>query len=736
MNQKVKENTVTGEASSAQLNPRKLMDMLFSVLNSYLPQETNKIIQDAFEFAFEAHKDQKRKSGEPFITHPISVAIILANMHMDPESIIAAVLHDVMEDSPTPKGIIISKFGQNIADLVDGVTKLTKIKFEDKEEAQAENFRKMVLAMADDIRVILIKLADRLHNMRTIGSMRIDKRKRISKETLEIYAPVANRLGMNTIRVELEDLCFQAIYPMRYRVLKERVKRVRGNRKEIIQKIGDTIESRLNQENTKGRVVGRQKHIYSLYKKMADKGLSFAEVLDVFAFRVVVDSVDTCYRTLGSVHNLYKPVPGRFKDYIAIPKANGYQSLHTVLFGPRGVPIEIQIRSEDMQRVADAGIAAHWLYKSKEDTSNGSSAQARAREWVRGLLEMQQSSGSSLEFIESVKIDLFPDQIYIFTPNGDIIELPRGSTPVDFAYAVHSHIGDTCLAAKVDRRLIPLRTALSTGQTVEIISAPGTKPNAAWLDFVVSAKARSAIRHHLKRLKQDDAIALGRRLIDKAFTSFDKTLEDIPESDIAHFLDSTGLGDLDELFESIGLGKNIPILVAKKLVDPTTEVDTAIVNDERRSTQRGKPLHIKGNEGMVISFARCCFPIPGDEIVGFASSGRGVVVHRRNCNNVTEFRKQPEKWVDVTWGESMEKVFPVNIRLDVTNQRGVLGNIAVNISDIGGNIVNVNVEENEKEGMIATLHFTIAVKNRVHLAQILKRLRVLKTVIRVFRVGS
>lgn len=733
---RIKNNNDQNIEDSSLPDPDKLIIELYAILDNYLPEIAINIIKDAFEFAFEAHKEQKRKSGEPYITHPISVATILAEMHMDGESIAAAILHDVLEDSPTPKGLIINKFGNNIAELVDGVTKLTKIQFENKAEAQAENFRKMVLAMADDIRVILIKLADRLHNMRTLGSMRLDKRKRIAKETLEIYAPVANRLGMNTVRVELEDLCFKTMYPMRSRVLHERVNRVRGNRKEIIQKIGETIENRLSQENIDGRVVGRQKHIFSLYKKMSEKGLSFADVLDVFAFRVIVDSVDTCYRTLGTVHNLYKPVPGRFKDYIAIPKANGYQSLHTVLFGPRGVPIEIQIRSEDMQRVADSGIAAHWLYKSKDGGANASSAQERAREWVRGLLEMQQSSGSSLEFIESVKIDLFPDEIYVFTPKGDIIELPRGSTPVDFAYAVHSHIGDTCLAAKVDRRLIPLRTPLQTGQTVEVISAPGTKPNAAWLDFVVSAKARSAIRHHLKRLKQEDAVALGRRLLDKSFSTLETTIDEIPEQVIGSYLESIGLSDLDELFETIGLGKNIPMLVAKRLLNPGTEEEARTIETERRSSQRGKPLQIKGNEGMAVSFARCCHPIPGDDIVGFATSGRGVVVHRRNCNNVSEFRKTPEKWVDVAWGDEMEKSFPVNIRLDVTNQRGVLGSIAVNISDLGANIINVNVEENEKEGMVATLYFTISIDSRIHLAQVLKRLRVLKPVLRVTRVSS
>ncbi len=717
------------------LTPEPLFKKLITLTSEYLPVEAEQLFLEAFQFAREHHSGQFRKSGEEYITHPLSVAIILAEMHMDPESITASILHDVIEDTAITKQQLAAEFGESIAELVDGVTKLTQIHFEDKAVAQAENFRKMVLAMADDIRVIQIKLADRLHNMRTLGAMPRKKKVRISKETLDIYAPVASRLGMNTIKIELEDLCFETIYPMRSRVLRDRVKKVRGNRKEVVSKIKESIQLRLEQEGINGVVIGREKHLYSLYKKMHGKALSFADVLDVFAFRVVVDSVDTCYRTLGSVHNLYKPVPGKFKDYIAIPKANGYQSLHTVLFGPRGVPIEIQIRSDDMQKVADSGIAAHWLYKSTGESS-GSQTHDRAREWVRGLLEMQQSSGNSLEFIESVKIDLFPDEVYVFTPQGDIIELPRGATPVDFAYAVHSDIGDTCLAAKVDKRLVPLRTTLQTGQTVEIISAPGTKPNAIWLDFVITAKARSAIRHYLKKLKQDDAVSLGRRLVDKALAAYDTSMDELEEEQIVEYLESAEISDMDGLFESVGLGKSIPMLVAKRLINPEDEIDTDFNHDDRRAHNRGRPLLIKGTEGMVVTFGRCCYPIPGDQIVGYASSGRGVVVHRRNCNNLKEIDKKPQNWVDVQWAEEINKEFPVNVRLDVTNQRGVLGSLAVNISDTGANIENVSVEEKEREGMIATLHFTISVKDRIHLARVMRRLHSVPTVLRVHRSGA
>ncbi|THB71629.1 MAG: RelA/SpoT family protein [Gammaproteobacteria bacterium] len=728
---------INAEQEEVLLTPEPLFRRLITLTSEYLPVEAEELLLEAFQFSRKHHAGQYRKSGEEYVTHPLAVAIILAEMHMDPESIAASILHDIIEDTEINKQQLAAEFGESIAELVDGVTKLTQIHFEDKAVAQAENFRKMVLAMADDIRVIQIKLADRLHNMRTLGSMPRKKKIRISKETLDIYAPVASRLGMNTIRIELEDLCFETIHPMRARVLRDRVKKVRGNRKEVVSKIKESIQLRLEQEGINGKVYGREKHLYSLYKKMHNKALSFADVLDVFAFRVVVDTVDTCYRTLGSVHNLYKPVPGKFKDYVAIPKANGYQSLHTVLFGPRGVPIEIQIRSEDMQKVADSGIAAHWLYKSKGETSgSGSQAHDRAREWVRGLLEMQQSSGNSLEFIESVKIDLFPDEVYVFTPRGDIIELPRGATPVDFAYAVHSDIGDTCLAAKVDKRLVPLRTTLQTGQTVEIISAPGTKPNAIWLDFVITAKARSAIRHYLKKLKQDDAVSLGRRLVDKALAAYETSIDEISQQQMVEYLESAEISDLDELFESVGLGKSIPMLVAKRLINPADEIDTDFKHEDRRAHSRGRPLLIKGTEGMVVTFGRCCYPIPGDHIVGYASSGRGVVVHRRNCNNLKEIDKKPQNWVDVQWADEIGKEFPVNVRLDVTNQRGVLGSLAVTISDTGANIENVHVEEKEREGMIATLHFTIAVKDRTHLARVMRRLHAVPTVLRVHRCGA
>ncbi|MGB5537585.1 MAG: RelA/SpoT family protein, partial [Thiogranum sp.] len=617
---------------------RFLISDLLDLLESYLETEQVREIYRAYLFGAEAHEGQTRVSGEPYIYHPIEVAHILAEMRMDAESIIAGILHDVIEDTGTLKETVTSEFSKDVAELVDGVSKLTQIKFESQAEAQAENFRKMILAMVRDIRVILVKLADRLHNMRTLGVMRSDKRRRIARETLEIYAPIANRLGMNQVRLELEELGFAALYPMRYRVLSDAVKKARGNRKEILNKIELAIQQRLDEEQLSCRLLSRQKHLYSLYKKIRDRVGSFTEVFDVYAFRVIVDSVDTCYRVLGKMHNLYKPVPGKFKDYIAIPKTNGYQSLHTVLFGPYGVPIEVQIRSEDMERVAEVGIAAHWLYKSSEKAGSNN-AQTRAREWLRELLEMQRNAGNSLEFLESVKIDLFPDEVYVFTPAGDILELPRGATAVDFAYAVHTDVGNTCIAAKIDRRLAPLRTPLLNGQTVEVITATGAHPNPAWLNFVSTAKARSNVRHYLKNLQNDEATELGQRLLDKALHNINSALADIQDQPFDQVMAECGFKSRESLYADIGLGNRMAMLVARRLV-PVEEGS----EEKTRETGHSKPLAIRDTEGMVVHFARCCRPIPGDAIVGFISSGRGLVIHTETCKNLTDFRRRPEKW--------------------------------------------------------------------------------------------
>ncbi len=705
---------------------RYLISDLLEMLETYMPGDQVQEVYRAYLFGAEAHEGQHRMSGEPYIYHPVAVARVLGEMHMDYQSIVAAILHDVIEDTGTPKDVVRTEFGEQVAELVDGVSKLTQIRFESQAEQHAENFRKMMLAMVRDIRVILVKLADRLHNMRTLGVMRADKRRRIARETLDIYAPIANRLGMNQIRLELEELGFEAMYPMRHRVLSEAVRKARGNRKEILNKIETAIEQRLDEEQADCRLLSRQKHLYSLYRKIRDRVGSFNEVFDVYAFRIIVNSVDTCYRVLGTMHNLYKPVPGKFKDYIAIPKANGYQSLHTVLFGPYGVPIEVQIRTEDMERVAESGIAAHWLYKSSDASGGGNNAQTRARLWLRELLEMQRNAGNSLEFLENVKIDLFPDQVYVFTPAGDILNLPRGAAAVDFAYAVHTDVGNTCIAAKIDRRLAPLRTTLHNGQSVEIITASGAHPNPAWLNFVTTAKARSNIRHYLKNLQKDEAIDLGRRMLDKALYTIDSSLRDINVVMIEQVTRDCGFDHRDDLYADIGLGNRMAMLVARRLmpVDEGRE-------DRQQEEQRSRPLAIRDTEGMVVHFARCCRPIPGDPIVGFISTGRGLVIHTETCSNLGDYRSRPDKWVDVEWQSDIEGDFPAEIRVDVNNQKGVLATVAAVISETGSNIENVSIEE--RDGLDTSLVFVMTVHDRQHLARVMRCIRKLPSVLRITR---
>lgn len=696
------------------------------MLEDYLEPDQISEVYRAYLFASEAHDGQSRKTGEPYIYHPVAVARILAEMRMDPKSLIAALLHDVIEDTPTAKEQLTKKFGEEVAELVDGVSKLDTIEFESKLELQAENFRKMMLAMTRDIRVILVKLADRLHNMRTLTVMRPEKRRRIARETLDIYSPIANRLGMNKMRLELEELGFEASYPLRYRVLQERMRNARGNRKEIVTKIERSIKERLKQEGLDSKVVGREKHLYGIYYKMRTKTLPFNEVMDVYAFRIIVDSVDMCYRVLGAVHNLYKPVPGKFKDYIAIPKVNGYQSLHTVLFSPYGVPIEVQIRTEDMDKVAEAGIAAHWLYKSGDDSGN--SAQVRARQWLLDVLEIQQHAGNSMEFLENVKIDLFPDEVYVFSPRGDIMELPRGATAVDFAYSVHTDVGNQCVAVKIDRRLMPLRTELRNGQTVEIITSPNARPNPVWLNFVHTAKARTNIRHFLKNLQQDEATQLGERLINRCLEEFETSIKDLPKKNTLHVMKSFKYKKIENLLADVGLGNRMPIIMARMLAQgPDEELKTS----KNKKGKDQKPLAIRGTEGTVVSYAKCCCPIPGDEILGLVTAGRGVVIHRENCNNIAEYRNKPEKWLDVSWEESVEGEFPVVLRTIVLNQRGVLATIAATISDMDANIENVVMDE--RDGQHSTLTFTVTVKDRKHLARIMRRLRHSDMVIRISR---
>lgn len=697
------------------------IDDLSAQIETYLEPDQVEKVRRAYSFSAKAHEGQHRLSGEPYIQHPLEVARILAGMHMDHQTLVAAILHDVIEDTATAKEQIKREFGKGVAELVDGVSKLKQIEFDSYAEAQAHNFRKMLMAVAHDIRVILVKLADRLHNMRTLGALPPKKRRLIARETLEIYAPIAQRLGMNSIRLELEELGFAALHPMRNRVLSEQVKKARGHRKEIVNKIKNALKRRLQQEKLPAEIIGREKHLYGIYKKMRNKGLSFAEVFDVYAFRIIVDTVDTCYRVLGTVHNLYKPVPGKFKDYIAIPKANGYQSLHTVLFGPYGVSIEVQIRTKEMDDVGEAGIAAHWLYKSGEGEKT--TAHKRAREWLRGILEIQQTAGNPEEFLEHVKVDLFPDEVYVFTPKGDIIELPRGATAVDLAYTIHTDVGNTCVGARIDRQLAPLSTPLSTGQSVEIITAPGARPNPVWLKFVVTAKARSTIRHYLKNLKHDEAIALGKRMLNLELKNFSLSFDDISPRQLATALKSFNLNDKNELLEDLGLGKRMAPLVARRLAPSPREPWKL---PWKRGSASARPLFIKGTEGMVVSFPKCCYPIPGDPILGFASAGRGIVVHHQSCKNVAEYRKEPEKWVNVEWETQVDRYFPAAIRMNVTNQRGVLATVAAAIADEGANIENVEMQD--RDDRYIRLSFVIAVRDRNHLARVMHKVRGVKHV--------
>ena len=696
------------------------ISQLLDKLEAYLPPAQVERVREAYEFGAERHEGQTRISGEPYITHPVAVADILADLKLDADTLVAAILHDVIEDTPTAKAEIASMFGQVVAELVDGVSKLDQIQFKNRQEAQAESFRKMLLAMVRDIRVIMVKLADRMHNMRTLGVMPPVKRRRIARETLDIYAPIAERLGLYAVKLELEDLGFRALYPYRYKVLERELKRARGNQKEFLAKIAETFKAALKKADIKAGVEGREKHLYSIYKKMQNKHISLNEMVDVYGFRIIVDSADTCYRVLGLVHSVYRPMPGRFKDYIAIPRVNGYQSLHTTLFGPNGVPIEVQIRSENMHRVAESGIAAHWKYKSGGDTFGGVEHD-RAREWLASLVQIQEG-GSSEEFLESVKVDLFPDKVYVFTPKGKILRLPSGATCVDFAYAIHTDVGNRCVAAKVDRRLVPLRTPLRNGQTVEIITAKGATPNPSWSSFLVTAKARAAIRQYLKNLKRGEAIELGKRLLGLALEEFSLSLKKIPPADIEAMVRELNLKDADELYEKIGLGERLAPLVARRL-QPAREAGEDAASPG--------PLMIAGTEGLLVSYARCCFPIPNDPIMAYLSAGRGVVIHRQNCGNLAGYRKQPEKWLSVAWEPHQSRLFASEIQLEINNKVGVLAAVASAIAGTETNIDQVSLEERDPSS--SALKFQLQVRDRKHLARVIRTIRRMPDVQRVYR---
>ena len=691
----------------------------------YLAPEQVASIRRAYLIGAHAHRTQTRKSGEPYITHPVAVAAILADLGMDTETLLAAILHDTLEDTELTRPQLVAEFGETVAELVDGVTKLDSVKFRTRQEAAAESFRKMLLAMARDLRVILIKLADRLHNMRTLGSMAPESRRRIARETLEIYAPIAHRLGMNRFRSELQDLGFRALYPDRYRIIASEIRKLVGDggHRAAMSRVELELSARLDAESLQHRVMSRTKAPYSVYMKMLHDHKSFADVMDVNGFRVIVNQVRDCYHALGIIHALYKPLDGRFKDFIAIPKGNGYQSLHTVLFGPAGQPIEIQIRTDDMNAVAERGIAAHWAYKSGIGIGSSNSAQSRAREWLTSMVDEQQANPSSLEFIENVKIDLFPDEVYLFTPKGRILNLPRNSTALDFAYAVHTSVGDHAVAARVDGRLAPLRTRLSSGQTIEIITAKSAAPTPQWLEWVVSGKARTAIRHHLKRLQHEDAIDFGHRMLDRALDALGASLEVVRREVLDQYLADHRYKRLEDLLSDIALGNVMPDSVAHTLL-------LSQGHPEARNRISEK-IHITGSERGVLSFANCCHPVPGDEIMGYLSTGKGIVVHRVECPNVPEFRKLPQRCVEITWDRDVVGDYKVELRIGVGNHPGVLAQVASASAQTGANIENV--EYQERDLMTANLVFTLEVKNRQHLADVMRGVRRLGVVNTIHR---
>ncbi|HXZ50337.1 MAG TPA: bifunctional (p)ppGpp synthetase/guanosine-3',5'-bis(diphosphate) 3'-pyrophosphohydrolase [Usitatibacter sp.] len=687
----------------------------------YLRPKDIEAIEQAYGVARAAHSGQHRYSGEPYITHPLAVAKILAEWHLDAQALMAALLHDVVEDTPTTKAEIARHFGKAVAELVDGVSKIDRIEFATLQHAQAENFRKMLLAMARDVRVILIKLADRLHNMRTLEAVPPEKQERIARETLDIYAPIANRLGLISLYYELEDLGFHYLHPNRFRVLDKALKKARGNRRDAVGKIQEAIQARLKEFKVEAQVSGREKHISSIYKKMQEKNISFSEVFDIYGFRIIVPDVPSCYLAMGALHTLYKPIPGKFKDYIAIPKANGYQSLHTTLFGPFGMPVEIQIRTQDMHKVAEAGVASHWMYKTGE--GDAKDVQLKTHQWLQSLLEIQSESGDALEFLEHIKVDLFPDEVYVFSPKGKIFALPKGATPIDFAYSVHTEVGNHCVAAKVDGSPVPLGTILRNGNRVEVVTDPHARPNPVWLSYVATGKARSHIRHYLKTMQLQESAEVGELLLVQALRSLEADPHEIGEVHWTHFFKGDAAKSREEVLADIGLGKRLAVVVARKLLSIAEPTD---------GEARIGPITIRGTEGLAVQFAQCCRPIPGDPIIAQVKKGQGLVVHTHDCPAIHPFHFDPEKWVDVQWAPSPDRFFDVNVRLVAQNHRGVLARLAAEVSEADSNIDHIETEERTSPAY-TTVVFTIQVKNRMHLAQVFRRLRRIPEVVRLSR---
>ncbi|HEX2605043.1 MAG TPA: bifunctional (p)ppGpp synthetase/guanosine-3',5'-bis(diphosphate) 3'-pyrophosphohydrolase [Oxalicibacterium sp.] len=716
---------IPGVASVTELNNK---------LAEYLTASELKKVKEAYRFSDEAHLGQMRMSGEPYISHPIAVAEICADWKLDAQAIMAALLHDVMEDQDVKKEELIERFGAPVATLVDGLSKLDKIEFQSQVEAQAENFRKMLLAMARDVRVILVKLADRLHNMRTLGSMAPEKKRRIARETMEVYVPIAHRLGLNNIYRELQDLAFSHLYPLRYRTLSKAVKAARGNRREVVSKILDSVNTTLAATGIPAQVYGREKTLYGIYRKMRTKHLSFSQVLDVYGFRIVVDSFANCYVALGTLHALFKPMPGKFKDYIAIPKLNGYQSLHTTLIGPYGTPVEFQIRTQEMHRVAESGVAAHWLYK--DDEGSLTDLQQRTHAWLQSLLDIQKQTGDSAEFLEHVKVDLFPDSVYVFTPKSKIIALPRGATALDFAYTIHTDVGDQTIAVKINMEQVPLRTELRNGDIVEIITAPTSRPNPNWLSFVRTGKARSAIRHHLRTINLAESIELGRRLLTQALHALNVDVQ-LPTLVTERLLNESSAKSLDELYADIGVGKRMAPLVARHILSlmesDISEAQDAAEADSPQVHSKIDPVIIYGTEGISVQLAPCCHPIPGDAIIGQMRGDQGLMVHTIECETAKRQRsKEPERWIEVIWGSDISRRFDCRITLVARNEKGILARIAAEIGESDANISHVHMDD-DKDQLMTHMHFTVQVEDRVHLARLMRNVRRISGVTRLVR---
>ena len=694
-------------------------DVNLAEIAPYLKEDELGVFLHALEFSSAAHQGQYRKDGEPYVTHPLAVAAILASWRMDIQTLASALLHDVVEDTPVTREQLTEQFGQSVADLVDGVTKLDKLQFESKTHAQAENFRKTLLAMARDVRVILIKLADRLHNMRTLSAMSTEQRQRIGQETLDIFAPIANRLGLNNVYHELQDLAFQNLYPTRHRVLEKAVQASRLERQDMVAKIEQAIVEKLKTSGIEAEVKGREKHLYSIYRKMQEKHLTFTEVHDIFGVRVLVDSQPACYLTLGALHSLYKPIPGKFKDYIAIPKANGYQSLHTTLFGPFGTPVEVQIRTHEMHSLAEAGVASHWLYKSGAEEL--SEAQRKTHQWLQSLLDIQADSRDSVEFLEHIKVDLFPDEVYVFTPKGTIMALPRRATAVDFAYNVHTDVGNHCVAAKINGEYMPLSTPLNNGDRVEIITSESARPNPAWIHFAVTGKARAHIRSALKHAHRRESELLGQQLLNQALRALGVAPDEVSEAQWEALLKESARSKEDILVD-IGLGKKLGVVLARQLLARESE-------DGNRPAPG--PLLIRGSEGVAVRLGKCCRPIPGDPVIGQIKKEQGLIIHTHNCPQIRHYREDPDKWVDVEWAPDLEKAFDVSIKITVANRRGVLARVAATIAAEGSNIDDVRMEE--ESGDYTNLYFTVQVQNVVHLGRLMRALRGVEEVVRINR---